>query len=149
MHGLIPVLQIVKWNWQYRWSLMFILVKPPNMLSISHFNTGTSWTDLFPVPFCICLEASAHEQYSTPLLFPVLTGSIHYIPLIHIPSLYSSMFLKCLSGTFSLFMWPHSWLWHLGSLYYHPLVWIDVHALTLSSCNLALWNTLIFTCLHI
>ena len=55
--------------------------KLPNMLSDSHFNTGTSRADLFPIPFYICLQASAHEQYSTALLFPVLTGSNHYIPL--------------------------------------------------------------------
>ena len=52
-----------------------------NMLSVSHFDTRISGTDLFPVPFCICFQASAHEIYSTALLFPVLTGSNHHIPL--------------------------------------------------------------------
>ena len=52
-----------------------------NVLCISHFTTGNSMTDLFPLPFCICSQASAHKQYSTVLLFPVLTGSNHFIPL--------------------------------------------------------------------
>ena len=40
-------------------------------------NTGNSWADLFPLPFCICL----HEQYSTAPLYLVLTESNDYIPL--------------------------------------------------------------------
>ena len=54
--------------------------KLPDMLSISHFNTGNSRVDLFPLPFCICLQ-SAYEQYSTALLIPVLNGINCYIPL--------------------------------------------------------------------
>ena len=53
-----------------------------NTLNISsHFNTGNSGKVLFPVSFCICFQPSAHEQNSTALLYPVLPGSNHYIPL--------------------------------------------------------------------
>ena len=55
--------------------------KLPNMLTVSHFTTGISRADLFPVPFAFVYKASAHEQYSTALMFLLLTGSIHYIPL--------------------------------------------------------------------
>ena len=51
------------------------------MVSISRFNKENSKADLFAVPFCICLQASAYEQYSTALLLPALTGSNHDIPL--------------------------------------------------------------------
>ena len=55
--------------------------KLPNMLEAFHILPGTSRADLFPLPFCTCLQAAAHEQCSTALLFPVLTGRNHYIPL--------------------------------------------------------------------
>ena len=61
---------------------MLILVCTAYVLSVSYFYTGSSRADLFPVPFCICLQTSPYEQCTTALLFSVLPGSNHSIPVI-------------------------------------------------------------------